>query len=49
MQNGILPLNDPSLHQIKQKHTHGKDGRPEVLLPGILEEIHPIKFHSIDA
>ena len=49
MQNGILPLNDQTLHQIKQKHPHGKDAHPEVLLPDIPEEIHPIKFHSIDA
>ena len=49
MQNGILPLNDETLHQIKLKHPHGKDAHPEVLLPDISEEIHPIKFHSIDA
>ena len=49
MQNGILPLNDQTLYQIKQKHPHGKDAHPEVLLPDIPEEIHPIKFHSIDA
>ena len=49
MQNGILPLNDQTLHQIKQKHPHGKDAHPEVLLPDIPEEIHPIKFHLIDA
>ena len=49
MQNGILPLNDQALYQIKQKHPHGKDADPEVLLPDIPEEIHPIKFHSIDA
>ena len=29
MQNGILPLNDQTLHQIKQKHPHGKDAPPE--------------------
>ena len=33
MQNGILPLNDQTLYQIKQKHPHGKDAHPEVLLP----------------
>ena len=49
MQNGILALNDQTLHQIKQKHPHGKDAHPEVLLPVIPEEIRPIKFHSIDA
>ena len=49
IQNGILPLNDQALHQIKQKHQHGKDAHPEVLLPDIPEEIYPIKFHLIDA
>ena len=49
MQNGTLPLNDPTLNQMKQKHPHGKVADPEVLLPDIPEEIHPIKLHSIDA
>ena len=49
MKNDILPLNDQTLHQIKQNHPHGKDVHSEVLLPDIPEEIHPIKFHSIDA
>ena len=37
------------MHQIKQKHPHNKDAHPEVLLPDIPEEIHYVKFHSIDA
>ena len=45
MQNGILRLNDQTLHQIKQKHPHGKDAHPDVLLRDIPEEIQPIKFH----
>ena len=49
MQNGILPLNDQTMPQINQKHPHGKDTHLEVLLPDIPEEIHPFKFHSIDA
>ena len=48
MQNGILPLNDKTLHRIKQKHPHGKDAHPDILLPDIPEEIHPIKFHQIN-
>ena len=48
MQNGILPLNDQTLYHINQKHPHSKDADPEVLLPDISEEIHPIKSHSID-
>ena len=49
MQNGILPLSDQNLYQMKQKHPHGKVADPEILLPDIPEEIHPIKIHSIDA
>ena len=49
IQNGILPLNDQTLYQIKQKYPHGKDAYPEVLLPDLPEEIHAIKFHSSDA
>ena len=49
MQNGILPLNDQNLYQLKQKYSHGKDSDPEVLLPDLPEEIHPIKSHSIYA
>ena len=49
MQNGILPLNDQTLYQMKQKHPRGKDAYPEVLLPDITDKIQPIKFHSIDA
>ena len=49
MQNDILSLNDQTLHQIKQEPPHGKDAYPELLLPVIPEEIHPIKFHSIGA
>ena len=43
-ENGILPLNDQTLYQMKQKHPHGKDTVPELLLPDLPEEIHPIKF-----
>ena len=46
---GILPLDDQTLDQIKQKHPHGKETDPEILLPDIQEEIHPIKSHSVDA
>ena len=28
MQNGILPLNDQTLYQMKQKHPHGKEAEP---------------------
>ena len=48
IQNGVLPLNDHTLYQMKQKHPHGKVADPEVLLPDIPEEIHPIRFHLIE-
>ena len=38
MQNGILPLNDLTLYQMKQKHPRGKDADPEVLLPDIYQK-----------
>ena len=46
MQNGIPPSNDQTFNQFKQKHPHDKDADPEVLLPGIPEEMHPIKFKT---
>ena len=49
MQNGILPLNDQTLYQINEKHSHSKDADPQLLLLDIPEKVHPIKFHSIDA
>ena len=30
MQNGVLPLSDQILYQMKEKHPHGKDADPEV-------------------
>ena len=49
MKNGILPLNKKTLEQLKQKHTQRRDANPEIMLPDKPEEIHPIKFDSIDA
>ena len=45
MQNATLLLNDQTLYQMKQKYPHGKAADPDVLLPDIPQEIHPIKFH----
>ena len=39
MKNGILSLNDQTLHQIKQKHPHGKDALSHVLLPDIPKKL----------
>ena len=41
MKNDVLPL--------KQKHPQTRDAYPEIMLPDKPEEIHPIKFDSIDA
>ena len=49
MQNGILPLNQNTLNQLKQKHPQGKEAEFNTLLTDKPEEIHPIKFEGIDA
>ena len=42
-------LNDQTLCQVTEKHPHGNNPDPEVLLPNIPKEIHAIKIHSINA
>ena len=49
MKYGILSLTEKSVQQLKQKHPPRCNGDPEVLLPEKSEEVHPIKFASIDA
>ena len=49
MKNGVLPLNKKTPEQLKQKHPQRRDTDPEIMLPDKPEEIHPIKFDSIDA
>ena len=49
MQDGVLPLINLTLYQMKWKQPHGEDADPKVLLPDIPEEIHHIKFHSREA
>ena len=46
--NGVLPLNKKTPEQLKQKHPQRRDTDPEIMLPDKPEEIHPIKFDSID-
>ena len=46
MQNGILPLNEKTLKQLRQRHPEATE---ETLLPDKPEVIHPIKFEKIDA
>ena len=38
-----------TLEQLKQKHPQRRDADPEIMLPDKPEEIHPIKFDSINA
>ena len=49
MKNSVLPLNKKTLEQLKQKHSQRRDADPEIMLPDKPEEIHLIKFDSIDA
>ena len=44
MKNGILPLNEKTLKQLRQKHPETKEATEEILLPDKPEVIHPIKF-----
>ena len=37
------------MQQLKQKHPTRRNVDPKVLLPGKLEEIHPIQYASSDA
>ena len=37
------------MQQLKQKHPTRRNVDPKVLLPGKLEETHPIQYASIDA
>ena len=48
MSNGILPLREEILSQIKIKHPDNRDASNDLLLNGPLKEIHPIAFEAID-
>ena len=49
MNCGILSLTEETLPQLKKKYPPEHSADPEVLLPDKPEEVHPIKFASIDA
>ena len=49
MINSVLPLNKKTLEQLKQKHPQRRDADPKITLPDKPEEIHTIKFDSVDA
>ena len=48
MQNGILPLNQKTLNQLKQKHSQSKGAGLDVLLTDTPKQVHPIKFEATD-
>ena len=49
MKNGILPLNNETLKQLKLKHPQPKKADKTILLPDTPERIHPVRFELIDA
>ena len=49
MQNGVLPLNEQTLNMLKQKHPEGKKSHHEALLTDIPDNVHHVKFDSINA
>ena len=48
MENGVLPLNKDTLSKLIQKYSKGKTTSHDILLNGPLQNIHPVKFQSID-
>ena len=48
MHSGILLLNIKTLNQLKEKHSKSKNVNNDVLLTGVPQEVHPIKFAVID-
>ena len=44
MQNGILPLNQKTSNQLKQKLPQGKEAELDVLLAHTPEQVHPINL-----
>ena len=47
-ENGILPLDKDTLSKLIQKHSDSKTASQDILLNGLLQNIHPIKSQSID-
>ena len=46
IKDGILPLNDKTLNNLKEKHPKSKHAN--VLLTGVPQRVYPIKFGGID-
>ena len=48
MENGVLPLNKDTLSRLIQKHPKCQMASQGILLNGLLQNVHPVKFQSID-
>ena len=48
MSNGILPLGEDTLHQLRMKHPASRNADNDILLQGEIPDIHPIIFEEID-
>ena len=49
MENGILPLNEETLAALRMKHPNAAPADPEILLPGELPVVHPIRYENINS
>ena len=48
MENGVFSLNKDTLSKLIQKHPKGKTALQDILLNSPLQNIHLVKFQSID-
>ena len=48
MKNWILPLNNKTLNNLKEKHQESKDANNAVLLTSASQRIHPKQFAGIN-
>ena len=48
MENGVLPLNAQSLSQLVKKHPDRKKALDEILLDGLLPNVHTVSFQTAD-
>ena len=48
MENRVLPINKDTFSKLIQKHRKGKMASQDIFLNAPLQNIHPIKFQSIE-
>ena len=48
MSGGVLPLDEPTIQLLKEKHPIGRDTNESYLLQGPVQEVNPIIFDAID-